>query len=328
MFSAESKMLCLLVVLMKIGQLAGSSGSTCRSGSLDGYAFCCCKEVVIPTLSSTSFVNTAMLSTTSAVFATQAITATPSATNASTATISAAISPTVSVTPSASVSTVTASPIPTPQPAFNDSCFVKVDINYAAYNECYCGYTRRNYVAFNGSHYSDTNRTDYQYSCWKLPKPKLYIGGLFNSKSDVGRRILPAADVAIDEINKDESILPAYDLEILTHNTTKKEQKNKMASMTSEANLVGTTVEENDYHLERKAEYDIVVLVGKKMKRVSDYYKNPQMLASSDKDSGLEHMEEEEEVADLEEQQESLDIQMTDDEEEREKTDGNQSGTV
>eukprot|EP00794_Sanderia_malayensis_P008972 gene8972-9930_t len=221
MFSAESKMLCLLVVLMKIGQLAGSSGSTCRSGSLDGYAFCCCKEVVIPTLSSTSFVNTAMLSTTSAVFATQAITATPSATNASTATISAAISPTVSVTPSASVSTVTASPIPTPQPAFNDSCFVKVDINYAAYNECYCGYTRRNYVAFNGSHYSDTNRTDYQYSCWKLPKPKLYIGGLFNSKSDVGRRILPAADVAIDEINKDESILPAYDLEILTHNTTK-----------------------------------------------------------------------------------------------------------
>eukprot|EP00794_Sanderia_malayensis_P018481 gene18481-20333_t len=49
---------------------------------------------------------------------------------------------------------------------------------------------------------------------------------------------------------------------------------------------------------------------------LSDYYKNPQMLASSDKDSGLEHMEEEEEVADLEEQQESLDNQMELDENE------------
>eukprot|EP00794_Sanderia_malayensis_P010673 gene10673-11806_t len=106
--------------------------------------------------------------------------------------------------------------------------------------------------------------------------------------------------------------------------------------------------------LKEKAEYDIVVLVGKKMKKgfsvetmctpgfakhfigqdkknrpktgvavmnlfkshLQDYYKNPQMLASSDKDSGLEHMEEEEEVADLEEQQESLDNQMELDENE------------
>lgn len=78
------------------------------------------------------------------------------------------------------------------------------------------------YVAYDNATYTDDkNATGFPYKCWNLPKPKLYIGGLFDRRSETGLRILPAADLAIEEINKDNSLLPGYELVLLKDNTTK-----------------------------------------------------------------------------------------------------------
>ena len=119
---------------------------------------------------------------------------------------------------------LSSSVLPTPTPIYrNDGCFV-TEQKYGYYNECYCNHTRYKYEGFNNSNgfYTDNpNATNYEYKCWNLPKPKLYIGGLIDTESELGKKILIAAGLALEEINKNDMVLPGYELVLLKQNSTK-----------------------------------------------------------------------------------------------------------
>ena len=220
--------------------LAGKSSSTCPSGKVENYAFCCCKKIYITTPSSSYLSSTiaTTVSPTSSVNVTASVTASVTATLSVTASVTATESLAASVTAIASVAAIDSTSIvpspsstiqlttviATPTPNFRgDGCFI-TDVKYGYYNECYCNQTSYKYKGFNNSngyYTTDVNATKFDYKCWNLPKPKLYIGGLFDSGTDHGKKILHAADIAVEEINKNKTILQGYELVLLKKNTTK-----------------------------------------------------------------------------------------------------------
>ena len=200
----------------------------CPKGSINNYAFCCCKKIYIvepsssfsPILVSATTVSenssTSSFEVSSyAPASTSSISPSPSAVYASVTSINYSISPNTSLP----VATVLA----TPTPIFRgDACFY-TDVKYGYYNECYCNETRYDYVAFNSSngyYTKDINATNFDYKCWNLPKPKLYIAGMFQSAEEMGKKLLLAADMAVEEINKNDAVLPGYEVVMLRQNST------------------------------------------------------------------------------------------------------------
>ena len=214
------------------------TNGTCPSGTTEGYAFCCCKKIFIENASltvtimpSTSIMPTASINLTSVNSTTIESTATTSYSLASTIVATSSLMNSINSTSTIEVSllntsatpALTSSVVATPTPIYRgDGCFI-TEQKYGYFNECYCNYTRYNYAGFNNSngyYTKNPNSTSYNYKCWNLPKPKLHIGGLIETKQELGKKMLIAADLALEEINKNDLILPGYELVLLRQNST------------------------------------------------------------------------------------------------------------
>ena len=199
-----------------------TASGTCPIGKTAGFAFCCCKKIYVDKVTSSIMPSTSFVASTTS--ASNESSAMPSMSSSiSTSSIdSSYFSPSTSIasTPSFTAST----PLPTPTPEYRgDGCFL-TEKRYGYFNECYCNYTRYNYVGFNNSngyYTTNPNATNFGFKCWNLPKPKLYIGGLIDTETELGKKIIVAADMAVDEVNKNDSVLPGYELFLLRQNSTK-----------------------------------------------------------------------------------------------------------
>lgn len=223
--------------------------ASCPNGKIDNYAFCCCKKIFVSTaatattiMPSTSFMLPVNATTTNyssidiATANSTSVQPTPTSSYptavASMSVASSSIANNISsnfssVFSTANISTtgfLSSSVFATPIPIYRgDGCFI-TEQKYGFYNECYCNYTRYRYEGFNNSngfYTTDPNATHYEYKCWNLPKPKLYIGGLIDTEPELGKKMLIAADLALEEINKNNGILPGYELVLLRQNSTK-----------------------------------------------------------------------------------------------------------
>ena len=231
--------------------LLPSTDASCPNGKIDNFAFCCCKKIFVPTatttttttiMPSTSFTlsvnetTTIYSSTDTAAASSTSIQPTPtssysmivsSMSAASSSIVNNTISNVSSVLSTVNTTTtpfLSSSVFATPTPIYRgDGCFI-TEQKYGFYNECYCNYTRYKYEGFNNSngyYTTNPNATNYEYKCWNLPKPKLYIGGLIDTGPELGKKMLIAADLALEEINKNDGVLPGYELVLLRQNSTK-----------------------------------------------------------------------------------------------------------
>eukprot|EP00795_Rhopilema_esculentum_P009214 gene9214-16891_t len=200
----------------------------CPKGSIDNFAFCCCKKIYIIEPSSSFspiLVSATIASENSSTSSFEVSSYAPASTSSINPSPSASVtSMNFSISPNTSSSVATV--LPTPTPIYRgDACFY-TDVKFGYYNECYCNETRYDYVGFNNSngyYTKDVNATDFDYKCWNLPKPKLYIAGMFQSAEELGKKLLVAADMAIEEINKNDAVLPGYEVVMLRQNSTNHE---------------------------------------------------------------------------------------------------------
>ena len=235
-----------LLVLLKADLL--NAGTCNKTGyEVQIFAFCCCRQITVLVSSTTAYQATTINVTASSTIGFQAsalkVTPTPtsssifanaiSPTTSSNITISSTISingsfnasiGNISITPSSSVSSFNVSSSVIISSINVPVCFQKA-LNARSYNQCYCWTTQQTFVRYNGSHsvpYNGTTPSDL-YKCWNItkPKPKLYIGGLFDLNSKSGWSTLPAAEMAIEEINNRTDTLDAYELVLLANTSTK-----------------------------------------------------------------------------------------------------------